>query len=726
MTYFIKDTTAVNIRRRTNLLLLLFFVLFGIIAFRLFSIQILDSEKYQISARKQYESKIILYPSRGLIFDRNMNLLVSNSFNVSIAADPNMVTKPDEIAQHLASRLGQPKEFYLEKLSTPNTSFVYLERKIDAQKIQGLDTLKYDGLIILKEPTRVYNYNQLASQILGLTNNENDGLSGIEKTLNDQLSGTEGFMIMKRDGKGNLRPATEFPRKEPVKGNNVVLTIDINIQRIVEEELYRTAIEHKAAGVRSVVMSVKTGEILAMSSYPTFDPSHIRPADTAGFRNAVITDQFEPGSTFKLITVAASLEERITNINSIIRTESESYGVTGSQLTNVNSPESISFQKAVEQSSNSGMIKIANVLGKEKFYKYSRDFGFGIPTGIELTGESSGTLKRPIDFLPQSLDYLAIGYQVSVTTLQMAAAYSCVANNGMYMKPYIVMKELNASGETESENKPIEIRQVVSPNTSKIISQLLTGVVQRGTGMEASLDGILVAGKTGTAQKLVDGSYSSSHHQSSFIGYFPADNPIILIAVVIDDPGSGVYYGGKISAPVFKRIATKILDYKSIDELYNPVITGRDQMKVDENLTSNEDEVFIPKLTYKTLQDAIKILNEKSFSYKVTDETGKEIKNNEGNEKMFVVLQNPSPNLKYPMNEKPEVALVVSGFENKNEEFTLPDITGLSLRNAINKLIASGFEIEINGSGAVISQYPPAGTSLFPGAKVVIYCDQNL
>lgn len=195
---------------------------------------------------------------------------------------------------------------------------------------------------------------------------------------------------------------------------------------------------------------------------------------------------------------------------------------------------------------------------------------------------------------------------------------------------------------------------------------------------------------------------------------------------MIDDPGSGVYYGGKISAPVFKRIATKILDYKSIDELYNPVITGRDQMKVDENLTSNEDEVFIPKLTYKTLQDAIKILNEKSFSYKVTDETGKEIKNNEGNEKMFVVLQNPSPNLKYPMNEKPEVALVVSGFENKNEEFTLPDITGLSLRNAINKLIASGFEIEINGSGAVISQYPPAGTSLFPGAKVVIYCDQNL
>lgn len=725
--YFTKpNANTVNTRRRINLLMLVFLLLFGVISFRLFTIQVIDSEKYKISAKKQYETKIALYPSRGLIFDRNMNLLVSNSFNISIAADPNMITKHDEIADVLSDMVGNPKSYYLEKLNTPNTSFVYLDRKISAENVQGLDTLKYDGLIILKEPSRVYNYGSSASQILGFTNNENVGQTGIERTLNHQLSGTDGFMIMQRDGKGNLRPATEFPRKEPVKGNNIVLTIDINLQRIAEEEISRAAREHKAVGGRVVIMSVKTGEILAMASYPSYDPSNIKPGDSVGFKNSVISDLFEPGSTFKLVTVAASLEEGVTNMNSIIQTEGGIYEVDGSRIRDSYASDQMSFQRAIEQSSNVGMIKIANKLGKERFYKYSRDFGFGILSGVELTGESRGMLKRPLDFSQETLSYLSIGYQVSVNTLQMAAAYSCIANNGLFMKPYIVSKEYGLNGEVIYENRPAPVRQVVSTNTAKIITQLLTGVVQRGTGMEAAIDGMLVAGKTGTSQKLVNGRYSSNHHLGSFIGYFPAEDPSILIAVILDDPRSGNYYGGKISAPVFKRIASRLLEYKSVNELYDPTIMQSLDQDVRVSNKRSADEIYIPNLSYLSLSAAENILKENSLPYNVMTEDGTKVEYSDANQKWVVVLQDPAPNQRIRKKDFNAINIIISGFDNNADEITIPDISGMSLRNAINKLIASGFEVEINGSGGIVSQYPPAGSKYSAGTRVIIYCSNNL
>lgn len=725
--YFTKpNTTKINTRRRINILLLVFILLFGVIAFRLFTIQVIDSEKYKISAKKQYETKIVLYPSRGLIFDRNMNLLVSNSYNISIAADPNMINKHDEIAEVLSDMVGNPKSYYIEKLNTPNTSFVYLDRKIAAERVSGLDTLKYDGLIILKEPSRVYNYGSSASQILGFTNNENEGQTGIERTLNRHLSGTDGFMIMQRDGKGNLRPATEFPRKEPIKGNNIVLTIDINLQRIAEEEISKAAREHKAAGGRVVIMSVKTGEILAMASYPSYDPTNIKPGDSVGFKNSVISDLFEPGSTFKIVTVAASLEEGVTNMNSIIQTEGGIYEVDGSRIRDSYASDQMSFQRAIEQSSNVGMIKIANKLGKERFYKYSRDFGFGILSGIELTGESRGMLKRPLDFSQETLSYLSIGYQVSVNTLQMASAYSCIANNGLFMKPYIVSREFGLNGEVIYENKPSQVRQVVSTNTAKIITQLLTGVVQRGTGMEAAIDGMLVAGKTGTSQKLVNGRYSSNHHLGSFIGYFPSEDPSILIAVILDDPRSGSYYGGKISAPVFKRIATRLLEYKSVNELYDPTIMESNDHEVRASNIRSSDEIFIPNLNFLSLSAAESILKENSLPYSIMTENGTRLDNTHANQRWVVVLQDPAPNQRIKKKDLSTINLIISSFENDSDEISIPNISGMSLRNAINKLIASGFEVEINGSGGIVSQYPPAGSKHKAGTRVTIYCSNNL
>ncbi len=272
-------------RRRINFFFVALFGIFIVILLKLINIQIIDSEKYKIAARKQYENKIILTPYRGLIYDRNMNVLVSNSYQYSFAADPNMVDKPELAAEIFSKAFGKPKEEYLAKLTSQNTSFIYLERKIDADKVNGLDTLNMNGVIVLKEPKRVYNYGNLASQVLGFTNIDNKGQTGIELSMDNELAGKEGFIIMQRDGRGNNRPSLEFPTKDSENGNNLVLTLDINIQRFAEEELAEGVKNFNAAGGKVIVQAVKTGEVLAMSSYPTFDPNNISVADTSGMKN---------------------------------------------------------------------------------------------------------------------------------------------------------------------------------------------------------------------------------------------------------------------------------------------------------------------------------------------------------------------------------------------------------------------------------------------------------
>ncbi|MDQ3194146.1 MAG: penicillin-binding protein 2, partial [Bacteroidota bacterium] len=394
-------------KRKINFFFLALFCIFIVVLIKLINIQIIESEKYKIAARKQYENKIILSPYRGLVYDRNMNVLVSNSFEYSFAADPNMVDKPEDAAEIFSQAFGKSKTEYLEKLNSTQTSFIYLERRVDASDVHGLDTLKMEGIIVLKEPKRIYNYGNFASQVLGFTNIDNKGQTGIELSMNTELEGREGFIIMQRDGRGNNRPSLEFPRKDAENGNNIVLTLDINIQRFAEEELAAGVKNFSADGGKVIVQSVKTGEILAMASYPTFDPNNISSSDTNGMKNAVISDIYEPGSTFKIITAAASLEEKIEDRNSMIATENLNE-VKGLKITDVHSSSSMTFQQAIEQSSNIAFSKLSLKIGPERFYKYARDFGIGIYSGIELPGENKGILKRPIEFSGVTLPYMSI------------------------------------------------------------------------------------------------------------------------------------------------------------------------------------------------------------------------------------------------------------------------------------------------------------------------------
>ncbi len=710
-------------RRKINLVFLLLFAVFIMILVNLVRVQLIDSEKYKTAARKQYENKFVLTPFRGLIFDRNMNVLVSNSYELSFAADPNMVTDAEKTAELFSRTFGKNKDEYLQKLNAPNTSFIYLEKKIDATTVNGLDTLDIPGIIVLKEPKRIYNYGSLASQVIGFTNAENKGQTGIELSMDNVLSGKEGFVIMQRDGKGNNRPSPEFPKKDAENGNNIVLTIDINVQRFAEEELAAGVKEFNADGGKAVVMSVKTGEIIAMCSYPTFDPNNITLQDTIGMKNAVISDIYEPGSTFKIISAAASLEENIENKNSIIQTESINE-VKGIGITDVHSSKSMTFQEVLEQSSNVGFGKIALKIGSERFYKYSRDFGFGIYSGVELPVENKGLLKRPIDFSSFSLPYMSIGYEVLVNAMQISNAYAAVANKGMMMKSYIVKKETTSGGETIFENKPNLLRQVISENTSRNLTELLTGVVERGTGTDAKLEGVRVAGKTGTSQRLVEGKYSSSSHNASFVGYLPAEDPKILITVILNNPKSGEFYGGKVAAPIFRRIAEKIVNFagEGNTELSRFSNVSFNPSQIDTRTDEVDSRIMMPNVMNLKLETAAGILEESGLKFEVI---------NEGNTTspagvVIVVSQQPEANLSIDPESGLKVKLTVKNAEVTGDRLlVVPDVRGMSVRKGMNKILSGGFEIAVDGSGKIIDQTPAPGTKQLPGSKILIYCGEK-
>jgi cell division protein FtsI/penicillin-binding protein 2 len=694
--------------KRVTLFMIVFALVFTVVIYRLFTIQVVDSTKYRLAAKKQYESKIMLKPARGIIFDRKMNALISNVNMYSFAADPNMIDNKDSVASLFASIFEKDKKYYLEKLEAKNTSFVWLERRIDPKYEPKIRDINLSGVIKLNEDHRVFNYDRLASQIIGYTSIDNIGLSGVELEKDEDLAGKEGYLVMQKDGLGRKRPAVEYPRQEPVNGNNVVLTIDMNIQKIVEEELSGGVSMNSSEGGKCLVMSVKSGEILGMYSVSS---------DGKGENTdkiSIITDMYEPGSTFKVVSASASLEEKIMNRNDIINTYGGEYTYKGVTIKDAHKFTSLSFQQVIEQSSNIGMIQVADKLGKERFYKYSRDFGFGITSGIDLPGEMKGVLKKPVEYSPVSLNSMAIGYEVMVTALQMANSYSCIANGGTLMKPFIVKRELSPDGRIVKENKPVEVRTVVSRQTAKELTDLLVGVVERGTGVDAKISNMRVAGKTGTSRKFVDGKYSESKYTSSFIGYFPAENPVVIVAVVIDAPMSGSYYGGKVAAPIFKKIAERIIALTGLHEFTDPDYSSSYAVNTSFDPASKETDKNLDLVNFD-INDAAKMLVERNINFDV-----------EGPAKNSVVVEE-----KYVSDEDGNkiLKLVTKGKTADNtasqQYLKMPDLKGMSLRSCIKVLSSFGIEYKINGSGRVTAQIPVPGSEINKNQPVLINCTMD-
>ena len=552
-------------RIKSGLILFSYIGMLVFLGYRLFCIQFIQYNNLQGKAKDIHQIEMKLEPKRGNICDRNGNLLAVTVQIPSVYADPSCVKTPFEVATKLAPILNLSEDFLYKRL-IKKKRFVWLKRKITHELKESIEKLKLKGIYFREEPTRFYPKGKMASHILGFVNIDNQGLEGIEFVCNKYLCGQPGIRITEKDAK--LREVLGWRKKEipPVNGYEVVLTIDEVIQYIVEEELDEAVKEYNPKSAIIIVLNPYTGEILALTNRPTYDPNKYNKAGSEVIRNRAVTDCFEPGSVFKIFVAAAALNERLFKLKDSIFCENGAYRVKGGTLHDHRPHGVLSFQQVIEKSSNIGMAKVGIRLGKKRLYNYLEDFGFGGKTGILLPGEITGMLWHPLRWSAMSITRIPMGHEVSTTAIQLARASAVIANGGKLIELLIVKRIVDDLGRTVKEFKPEVLKEVIDSRAISDLKIALTGVVSsHGTAIRARLSDFPVAGKTGTAQKLnPDGSYSHSCFVSSFIGFVPVDKPRLLILSVFDSPRP-VYYGGVVAAPVFKNIAQRVLSYLNVE-----------------------------------------------------------------------------------------------------------------------------------------------------------------
>jgi len=657
--------------------LLMIFINIGLIIViaRLFQLQILNASYYKEKARRQHETKVSLSAQRGNIYDRNGNLLASSVKSYSIAVDPNLLQHKTEILQIIEKNTGISTETLNRKILSAKGSFVWLVRGITPEKIRDLLYIKDKGLILIEEPKRQYHYGTLASQVIGCTDIDSRGLTGIELSYDSILTGRSGYMVMFRDGLGRLRPSADLPIIHPTNGYSIQLTLDIELQRIVEFELMQGVKNSLAESGTVVAIKPSTGEILAMSTYPNFNPNDPATYINSNMRNRAITDVYEPGSTFKVVTAAAAIEEKITSLNDKYNGFQGELHFANYVIRDVHPLGIATFRDGLVYSSNIILSSVAAKIPDYKFYKYIRDFGFGISTGIDLPGEVAGKIQRAEQMNVSTKRFIGFGYGIMSTPLQLLNAFATVANKGIMMKPYIINALFDERGNLIKKFSPEKIRRVISENTSKMLTDVLKEVVERGTGTAAKIEGVKIAGKTGTSQQIVDGTYSKADYNASFVGYFPADNPQICIIVFLDKPKTSIY-GGSTAAPIFKNIALRWLSLKN----HSP-----NEKDIENNPW---DTVYVPNINGLLLTEAENILSELGLRWSSSSKEG--------------IVKSTFP--KAGERILRSTSIKIETIQDTLSLEKMPSVVGLSLRRAVTILHTSGIKVNIRGSGRVVRQ----------------------
>jgi cell division protein FtsI (penicillin-binding protein 3) len=701
---------AKGFRARFLLLKFFFALFFVVIAGRLVMVQVLDAGKYRVLAKKQYEQRFVLPALRGNVVDRNGNVLASNTMFVSFAADPKIVGDDARgVAKTFAQVFGKPSGHYLEKLGGPNGSerrrFVWMERSVRPEVAKRIEAAYLPGIVMMNEPKRLYHYDHVGGALLGFTDLDHKGISGLELALNDDLKGTNGSVTLQRDGLGRTRPSADYPRVEPVNGHDVSLTIDIEYQAVAEEELRRGLEANGADGGLAVLMNPRTGEVLALAVAPGVNPNAPGAVDASRARIRAVTDIFEPGSTFKVVTAAAAYEHQLVQPEERFYAERGTMKVTIGRYTRLikdtHEYDWLTFRESMEVSSNIVMAKVGKVIGPERLYTMARDLGFGVPTGIDVPGEVRGTLKRPSTWSGTTLQTMSYGYEVGVTPVQLLAAYGAVANGGVLVRPYVVHTVKSPEGDIRHSTSPTMIRRVMSAETAKRLTEAFEGVVERGTAMDVRIPGVKIAGKTGTARKVVDGSYASGSYTASFVGFFPADDPQVVGVVMMDNPRKRGYYGGVTSGPIFRAIAERIVNSSS--RISRSVMAQRDPYR---------DRVLsVPDVRSMQPEFAKQMLASMGLKGRIFGDGP--------------VIAKQTPEAGHPA-EPGDVVSLVLGTASKpapNGLVAVPDVRGMTVRRAMTRLVVDEFDVDVRGSGIVRQQVPAAGSAAKVGASVTLVCE---
>ena len=545
---------------------------FCVLAFRLVELQVVDSPDLAREAKDQHRKIHLIEPGRGTIYDRRETVLAINSDVPSIFGDPPQCLNPRETAGTVAAVLGLDADHFEQKLRSPK-SFVWIKRRIDDHAVEALRHMSLDGIGVIRERQRVYPNGALLSHVLGFAGIDGYGLEGLEWKYDRSLRGKRGQLLMDHDAVGQPIFSEVLAEQLPAVGHDIVLTIDMGLQYMAESALDEAIESTQAKGGNVIVMDPFTGAILAMTGRPTFNPNAVRQYQPEQWRNRVVTDPYEPGSTFKIVAAAAALNEEIFRSDDRLFAEDGHYDVGGTVVHDIHSRGWMTFSEVIEHSSNIGAIKIAQRVGEETFSDYLHAFGFGEKTGVDLSGESSGILRPRDRWSGRSLASLAIGHEVAVTPLQLITAAAAVANGGSLMRPYVVAEVRDGDGYTVMRTEPHVRKKVISIQAAAELTEILSRVVSQGTAGMAALPSHAVAGKTGTAQKAdrKHGGYLKDQYISSFFGFFPARFPQLIILVVIDEPKTE-FWGGKVAAPVFRKIAEQAVPYLNI----LPDVPGRD------------------------------------------------------------------------------------------------------------------------------------------------------
>lgn len=534
------------------------------VAYRLYTLQVRDHVLLREMADKQHKCTLEIVPKRGTIYDAKMRELAISVDTVSVYAVPPKVKDKTAAAGTLAKITGEDRRKILRELLKTKKQFVWIARKLNPEIIDKLDKAGLDGVSFLYESRRFYPNRSLASGLLGFVGLDNRGLEGLEFQYDNYIKGESGWFIASVDARRRKIMAEVEGYVEPSGANHLVLTIDKVIQYVAEEELKRAVLENKALSGMAVMMRPSTGEILAMASYPVFNPNEFQDSRPHDRKNLGIIDNFEPGSTFKLITLSTALDQGAVRPDDIFFCENGAYPFRTKVYHDTHEYGWLSVGQILQVSSNIGAIKIGEKLKEKNFYSSIKNFGFGEKTGVDLPGESIGMVRPVSKWSGLSMASMSMGQEVSVTALQLLTAVCAIANKGVRMQPYVVSQVINPDGKMVLENKPRAVRKVISDKTAEfMISSMESVTSKEGTAPLAAIPGFRVAGKTGTAQKYDSaiGRYSKDKYISSFVGVVPSGNPEIALIVVLNEPRGAVYYGGYVAAPAFRRIAERTLRY---------------------------------------------------------------------------------------------------------------------------------------------------------------------
>lgn len=661
-----------KVRFRIAFVGVFFFLLFLLIAGRAFELHLTDNEKLTHLARNQYQRKVVVAPKRGTILDRHGDTLAIDIQVDSVYASPHLIEDQKGFAKQLAPLLGWSESKLLEKIDDKKKKFVWLKRRLNEEDSAKIKALKLHGLGTLPEYKRFYPNGVLGANLLGAVGFDAEALSGLEMAKDQVLRSQDPPKLIEQDAKG--RSYSPFALMGLEHPNGVVLTIDKTIQYVAERELKTAVDKAKAAGGVAVVLDVKTGAVLGMAVQPTFDPNEYFKYQPQDWRNRAVTDIFEPGSIFKAVTASIALDTGAFDLKKTLNCENGAMQVGKFTINDTHGHGALNLSDIIKYSSNICSYKLAQLVGKKTFHEKVREFGFGQKSGIEVPGEVSGLMPSLANLGSLQLGTIAFGQGISTTPLQIAAAYVAIANGGFLMKPYLIQEIRDSKDKTIQSFGPEILRQVISETTAKEMAKMLETVVEKGgTGTAARLEEFRVAGKTGTAQKVMPGAkgYAKNKYVASFVGFAPSRDPRLVVLVSIDEP-KGDYYGGLVSAPPFREIMGQSLAY------------------------------------LKTPPDPIE----------------PETKLAEAKTKAKVVAPKKSKPAVAP-EEAVETVEAISGSSEGDlvAQTTVPDLTGLSVREALRRGQSKNFKVKVRGSGICNRQEPQAGGELETGTEIILDCE---